>query len=236
MRHSTALTHCALTCCVMWGIAFGFILSSAIVFLTTNDDTDQYVTPEMYARNGSSGFHEAAEEAMKWGKTLKAMYTYNDVYEWIIPSDLSAIVHRIPHADVKMSNVCNVSLRIYTSNSLRVSNVNESECSIQHLQTANVSNNILSTNISINSDSVVYLQNTDARQSRMEFQRGNLTLIGGLLSIESFLSAFRVEDLLLIIGSEVALIDSSFKFTNPTCEIFAAPEYIAYKRLFSCVE
>lgn len=235
MRHSTVLTHCALTCCVMWGITFGFILSSAIVFLRTNDDSDRYVTPEMYARNGGSGFYEAAEEAAKWGKTLKAINTYYDVYEWVIPSDLSAIVHRIPYAHIKMSNVRNISLKIHSSSSLRVSNVNGSVCSIRYLQSANISNKILTTNISIHSDSVVYLQNIDARQSRMKFEKGNLTLIGGLLSIESVLSANRVGDVLLI-SSKVALIDSVFKFTHRTCQDIFDFQNVAYRRLFSCVE
>ena len=233
MRHSTALTHCALTCCVMWGIAFGFILSSAIVLLRTDDTDNQYVTPEMYARNGSSGFYEAAEEATKWRKTLRAMRTYNDVSEWVVNSDLSAIVHRIPYADVKMFNVQNISLKIHSSGSLHVSNVSDSECDIQYLRSVNVTDKISTTKIAVHSDSVVYLQNVDARQSRMEFEKGNLTLIGGLLSIESRLTASHVESLPSLISSKIALIDSIFNFTKNHCPNTFAD---AFQRLFSCVE
>ena len=123
MRNSTALTHCALTCCVMWGIIFGFILSSTLVLLN-QDDT--YITPEMYG-GGAHGFHRAVNESVRQQKILKASRRYDDVVSWNVPSNLFAVVNEIPRAHVNVLNVKNISLAIKYSNSFNVSNVSNAK-------------------------------------------------------------------------------------------------------------
>lgn len=231
MRHPTVLTHCALTCCVMWGIVFGFIASSITVLLRV-PKTDSYVTPEMYAGVNSSGFHEAVREAIRQRKPLRATRTYDDVRTWTVDSNLDAFVNRIPNAKVEVSNVKNVSLVVQLSESLHVSDTHDSTLRLRISNTGRVSSRLMHTNLSI-SGGTVRLSDMDVRQTRLRITDGNATFVGALLSIESRLAANSIH--MRTNDHETALVDTIIDVTDEAnCERLVASS--AFRKSSSCEE
>lgn len=226
MRHPTALTHCALTCCVMWGILFGSLVGAALVVLPSSET---YVTPEMYG-GGAYGFRQAVTVAVREQKMLDAPFTYNHVGVWHVPSHLHARVHRLPDAQLHILDATNVSIVVEEAASLNVANVQESSLSVGTATTGtcDISQRITDTTLHVQCGAV-RVRDADVRESSLVLL-GKTAIVGSLLSIKNTMQAANAHIDHDVVGS-TALIESTFNLSQAACHNASA---VAFQRLFFC--
>ena len=223
MRNTTAITHCALSCCVMWGIMFGFLLGSLLVLL---GNSHTYVTPEMHG-GGRTGFLRAVDDAVRERKLLRAPFTY-DLDSWDIPSNLHAEVHRLPGARLRVLNSANVLVTIREIGSLNVSNILNSSLTISEKgATCHVTGTCFDTTLDVSCDTVD-LHGVDLRQSRLTLS-GDVSFAESLLSINTDLAAM---DARVDVFGRVALIDTTCNMSAAACLNLSSTA--AYTKDFSC--